>query len=35
VYSPRAWYAAEVCSVISGRTIVLCRVGIGYFRFLR
>src|SRR5690349_18583095 len=33
VYSPFVWYASEVFSVITGRTIVSCSVGIAYFSF--
>src|SRR5881394_3205086 len=33
-YSPRSWYAADVFSVISGRTMVSCLVGMCYFPFL-
>ena len=33
MYSPRSWYAAELCSVTIGRTMVRCSVGIAYFPF--
>src|SRR5690348_15764342 len=31
VYSPRAWNAAELFSVTTGRTMISCSVGIAHF----